>query len=269
MFISKSHSHIPPSNQCFCNYNFYCCCSYNASLPTSFHGHQLQSAACLACICTCSPPALTTSAAASLNAGMGEGGGMGVSSYGGSLNSGQSRRSPFYCGGLCLSFRGIFAQSSAILLHLHRQAVGYIAGALFAIGWWLFIDGMAFNGSVAGKIAVVQTGFEDWLPGIISTLALIIVNLIDRETLNADDFEYSGPSTACKARACAFLGVTMALGSLGGALAVLSLKFIIPGISGDAFYLGQAITLQNFLIFLSSMILWFGRNSHDEGAITL
>ncbi|KAJ1334401.1 hypothetical protein BSLG_007556 [Batrachochytrium salamandrivorans] len=225
------------------------------------------------------PPLLTTSAAASLNAGMGEGGGMGVSSYGGSLNSGQSRRSPFYCGGLCLSFRGIFAQSSAILLHLHRQAVGYIAGALFAIGWWLFIDGMAFNGSVAGKIAVVQTGFEDWLPGIISTLALIMqvvtflayhyVNLIDRETLNADDFEYSGPSTACKARACAFLGVTMALGSLGGALAVLSLKFIIPGISGDAFYLGQAITLQNFLIFLSSMILWFGRNSHDEGAITL
>ncbi|KAH6568909.1 hypothetical protein BASA60_008429 [Batrachochytrium salamandrivorans] len=195
------------------------------------------------------PPLLTTSAAASLNAGMGEGGGMGVSSYGGSLNSGQSRRSPFYCGGLCLSFRGIFAQSSAILLHLHRQAVGYIAGALFAIGWWLFIDGMAFNGSVAGKMP--------------------FVNLIDRETLNADDFEYSGPSTACKARACAFLGVTMALGSLGGALAVLSLKFIIPGISGDAFYLGQAITLQNFLIFLSSMILWFGRNSHDEGAITL
>eukprot|EP00842_Homolaphlyctis_polyrhiza_P002862 jgi/Hompol1/3577/HPOL_006632-RA len=152
---------------------------------------------------------------------------------------------------------------------IHRQLIGYTAGALFALGWWFFIDGIAFNGSKPDMPGKVTIGFEDWVPGIISTIALIIVNLIDRETLSADDFAYSGQNIACKARACAFLGVTLALGSLGGALAVLSLKFIIPNVSGDALYFGKAVTLQNFLIFFSSMILWFGRNSQEDGGIAI
>lgn len=48
---------------------------------------------------------------------------------------------------------------------------------------------------------------------------------------------YDGGSTATKARAFAFFGITLALGAVGGALAVLSLKFIIPGKSADAMYL--------------------------------
>ena len=99
--------------------------------------------------------------------------------------------------------------------------------------------------------------------------------MIDRESLNAEDDHYDGSNVAVKARACAFFGITVALGSLGGALAILSLKYIIPGLSGDEMYLvtifnkGQAITVQNFMIFISSMILWFGRNSHDEGRLMI
>jgi hypothetical protein len=78
---------------------------------------------------------------------------------------------------------------------------------------------------------------EDWIPGILSTFALILVNLIDRESLGADDLAYDGNNVAMKARAFAFFGITVALGSLGGALAILSLKYIIPGLSGDAMYL--------------------------------
>jgi hypothetical protein len=65
--------------------------------------------------------------------------------------------------------------------------------------------------------------FEDCIPGVVSTIALIIVNLIDPETffefnysLSAEDFMYDGSGVAWKARFCAFLGVTMALGSIGG-----------------------------------------------------
>ena len=42
--------------------------------------------------------------------------------------------------------------------------------------------------------------------------------MIDKERLNADEYSYSGGSVASKARACAFFGVTVALGSIGGAL---------------------------------------------------
>lgn len=79
--------------------------------------------------------------------------------------------------------------------------------------------------------------FEDWIPGILSTFALLVVNVIDRESLTADDFSYDGTNVAVKARLCAFGGITIALGSVGGALAILTLKYIIPGFKGDALYL--------------------------------
>jgi Uncharacterised protein family (UPF0220) len=66
--------------------------------------------------------------------------------------------------------------------------------------------------------------------------------MVDRESLTAEDFQYDGSGVAWKARGCAFVGVTMALGSIGGvstnpgALAILSVKYIIPGKLGAALY---------------------------------
>ena len=122
---------------------------------------------------------------------------------------------------------------------------------MFAIGWWLFIDGIAYNHSHPNPSILA---FEDWIPGITSTIALIIVNLIDRHVLSADDYEYGSDGVAWKARAVAFFGVTLALGSIGGALAILTLKYIIPGVHGDGFYLGQTIALQSFFIFIRYLL---------------
>ncbi|TPX57874.1 hypothetical protein SpCBS45565_g08136 [Spizellomyces sp. 'palustris'] len=114
----------------------------------------------------------------------------------------------------------------------------------FAIGWWIFIDGVVFS-STRDPPLPVQIRFEDWIPGVLSTIALII------DMLSADDSSFSGTNVATKARGCAFVGVSMALGALGGALAVTSLKYILPGYKGDAFYFGICIAAQNFLIFVS------------------
>lgn len=176
-------------------------------------------------------------------------------------------RSPFACGACFDSIEAVI-ESLAVMVTPNRKAVtGYTAGFLFALGWWIFIDGAVYNavkGSVPGG-RFNQLAFEDWLPGILSTLALFIVNMIDRESLGADDSLYDGSNVAMKARGCAFAGITIALGSVGGALAILTLKYIIPGFNGDALYLGICITLQNFLIFIGSMVFWFGRNSEERG----
>ncbi|KAI9364412.1 hypothetical protein DFJ73DRAFT_809170 [Zopfochytrium polystomum] len=177
------------------------------------------------------------------------------------IGSGGSR-SAFYC--MCFpALLSSLHDRFASRLPTRTQFVGYLSGGLFAIGWWAFIDGVTFA-STRDPPLPVAIRFDDWLPGILSTLALIVVNLIDKETLNADDFNYSGSNVACKARACAFIGVTMALGSLGGSLAVLSLKYLMTGQTGDGLYFGIAISVQNVLIFLGSMILWFGRNSSES-----
>ncbi|KAI8903042.1 hypothetical protein EDD86DRAFT_250663 [Gorgonomyces haynaldii] len=129
------------------------------------------------------------------------------------------RRNPFYCAG-CFGVLSSWLSAIAGPVLPTRQQ--------FALGWWIFIDACAFNGYLLGQGTkdVLTLSFEDWVPGIVSTLSLVIVNMIDRETLGADDFQCTR-----------------------GALAILSLKYIIPGRQGDAFYLGQGITVQNFLIF--------------------
>ena len=68
------------------------------------------------------------------------------------------------------------------------------------------------------------------------------VNVVDRESLNADDSAYGGSNVAIKARAIAFTGIAMGFGSIGGALAIFILKFLIPGRIGDALYLVSIIS---------------------------
>jgi hypothetical protein len=149
-------------------------------------------------------------------------------------------RSPFVCAGCT---RGFTIPDRLKVIFPSRKAItGYVSGFLFALGWWIFIDGAVYNAYKAQPDGHWQTlAVEDWIPGILSTLALLIVNMIDRESLSADDSAYVGTHVAMKARGFAFFGITMALGSLGGALAILSLKYIMPGLEGDAMYLVSSI----------------------------
>jgi hypothetical protein len=155
-------------------------------------------------------------------------------------NPGGTRyQSPFVCQPCFDSF---FARTAEAFKHYQptrQQITGYLSGFLFALGWWMFIDGAVFNSvKYIPDSNMNVLSFEDWLPGILSSFALIIVNLIDRESLNADDDSY-GDSTnvAMKARGCAFTGMSIAIGSLGGAIAILILKYVMPGVNGDGLYL--------------------------------
>jgi len=140
--------------------------------------------------------------------------------------------------------------------------VGYTSGILFTIGWWFFFDALIYS---KYNNFEVQIGIWDWIPGIISTLALIIINLINQEALRGDgDYdEYSQ-----NAKLCAFIGVSLALAALGSSLTIFIMEYVIPGVEGVVKYCGGAIVIQNFLIFISSMIFWFGRNSEDNDSYT-
>ncbi|KAJ3226269.1 hypothetical protein HK099_005266 [Clydaea vesicula] len=164
-----------------------------------------------------------------------------------SISPNTNNRSAFYCA----SFNSVFKNClpEVPLLTFHRiEIVGYVAGALFALGWWLFIDGVSFAATRSPAVAV-PISFEDFVPGILSTFSLIIVNLINKETLNADDFSFGGNHVAAKARGCAFIGVTMALSAIIGAISIMCVKYVVPGHGGDTLYFGIIIPVQNILIF--------------------
>jgi hypothetical protein len=68
-----------------------------------------------------------------------------------------------------------------------RELLVYLSGALFAIGWWAFADSAIISSSLnkpitnpdlPGDIIPVFISFADWVPGLCSTLGMIIVNLI-------------------------------------------------------------------------------------------
>lgn len=49
--------------------------------------------------------------------------------------------------------------------------VGYTSGILFTVGWWFFFDAVIYSKYNDLKVNI---GIWDWIPGIISTLALIM-----------------------------------------------------------------------------------------------
>ena len=110
--------------------------------------------------------------------------------------------------------------------------------------------------------------FEDWLPGIFSTFALIIINLVDEESLNGSD-DFGSNNVAMKSRAIAFIGATIGLGAIGGALTTTIIKTVLAKKIYQASYLGTTVSVSNFLIFAGSMVLWIGRNSSDENQIRI
>lgn len=48
---------------------------------------------------------------------------------------------------------------------------GYVAGLLFGVGWWLFIDGVAFASHTDSQIPFK---FVQTLPGLLSTLSFLL-----------------------------------------------------------------------------------------------
>ena len=64
----------------------------------------------------------------------------------------------------------------------------------------------------------VHVSFIDWIPGICSTLGLLIVNLIDKERLLAEGAYGGEPSIVWRARLFLFIGFALMAGGLAGSI---------------------------------------------------
>ena len=97
-----------------------------------------------------------------------------------------------------------------------RTAGVYLSGALFAVGFFVFVDAAAYSRAIyAGDVHV---RFVDWIPGICSALGMLVVNSIEKARLSADSYSYSGTGVAWKARLVLFLGFALMAGGLAGSV---------------------------------------------------
>ncbi|CAO1613144.1 unnamed protein product [Jaminaea pallidilutea] len=178
-----------------------------------------------------------------------------------------------------------------------KRSLGiYTSGALFALGWWMFLDAVILssisnrppqppNGGGGGggdggdqplpwDPPVVVTSFADWLPGLCGTLGMIVVNLIDKSLLaeagiggalfgggGGGGLGGGGDITAWRAKLFLFIGFALMAGGLAGSVTVLVVKYIVPGYPE---YYGVANVIQNAALMLSTICLWMAQQTEGE-----
>eukprot|EP00474_Spongospora_subterranea_P008990 CRZ09448.1 hypothetical protein [Spongospora subterranea] len=136
------------------------------------------------------------------------------------------------------------------------QAMCGTAGALCGLGWWLFIDGASYGASISQPILWYFA-----LPGIMSTLAAIILIGIDFESLRGSVF---GGVEVTQARFWFLVSVAIFTGSLILGMFVLITKYSGAENAEIVSWPGISIVLQSFLIYISAILLSAGRNIYGS-----
>ncbi|KAJ3474843.1 hypothetical protein NLI96_g12223 [Meripilus lineatus] len=157
-----------------------------------------------------------------------------------------------------------------ISLGKHRRTVGiYLAGGLFALANWTFLDAAILSAHAHPPFddpqlpPPVHVTFVDWIPGICSLLGMIIVNLIDKDRVRGED-GMGDAAAVWRARLVLFIGFALMAGGLAGSVTVLILKYIIHHYQEQYTYYGYANVSQNVALMLSAIVLWISQSSGGE-----
>lgn len=139
-----------------------------------------------------------------------------------------------------------------------RTGLYYFSGAIFAVGWWIWIDAHAL-----GEYNDDQRKVQGWeyLPGIVCTLALILINLVSWGDLNGTGLD--GESRTRKARIFFFFALLLLFGAMIGGIWIGAARWLAKG-NHDTTYPGVAIIVQMGLILASAMIYRFTKPQEDS-----
>jgi hypothetical protein len=100
----------------------------------------------------------------------------------------------------------------------HRRTVGvYLAGALFALANWTFIDAAVLSAHAPAEESTAHVSFVDWVPGLCTLLGMLVVNVIDKDRVRGED-GFGDPRAVWRARLVLFLGFALMAGGLAGSV---------------------------------------------------
>ncbi|KAJ2936566.1 hypothetical protein H1R20_g519, partial [Candolleomyces eurysporus] len=145
-----------------------------------------------------------------------------------------------------------------------KKTIGvYVAGALFALANWTFLDAAilsAYAKSPWGQPGTddppVHVTFVDWIPGICSLLGYSVVHMIDKDRFREND---GLASAVWMAKLFVFIGLVLMVGGLAGSVTVLVLKYIQGAYPKHFAYYGYASVSQNLVMMLSAGVLWIAQ----------
>ncbi|THU96225.1 UPF0220-domain-containing protein [Dendrothele bispora CBS 962.96] len=149
----------------------------------------------------------------------------------------------------------------------HGRTVGiYVAGALFSIANWIFIDAAILSAHAKvpwGDDPPVHVTFVDWVPGICSLLGYLIICMIDKDRIRGDD-TFGDSRAVWRARLVLFVGFALMAGGLAGSVTVMVLKYVLSDYAEMFKYYGYANVSQNACLMISVIVLWMAQSSTGE-----
>ncbi|GBE88801.1 UPF0220-domain-containing protein [Sparassis latifolia] len=160
----------------------------------------------------------------------------------------------------------------ALNLGKHRRTIGiYLAGGLFALANWTFLDAAVLSAHAHPPYddpqipPPVHVTFVDWVPGICSLLGMLIINLIDKDRVRGEGGLGDGDAHAVwRARLILFIGFAFMAGGLAGSVTVHILKYVMPDYPEQFLYYGYANISQNVALMLSAIALWISQSVSSE-----
>jgi len=146
-------------------------------------------------------------------------------------------------------------------LSAYRDAISTIAGCIFAAGWWIWIDANVSTANwpkdKSGKPPAIL--FYYYIPGIISTLGVFMTNIVSLESLNPASWVFD-ERIGAKVRVWLFLSFIISFSGVAAAIWIMAAVYMPPHNKGND-WPGIALTIQNALIFVSSIFLLGARSS--------
>eukprot|EP01118_Nematostelium_gracile_P012575 TRINITY_DN461_c0_g1_i1.p1 TRINITY_DN461_c0_g1~~TRINITY_DN461_c0_g1_i1.p1 ORF type:complete len:164 (+),score=35.24 TRINITY_DN461_c0_g1_i1:117-608(+) len=147
-----------------------------------------------------------------------------------------------------------------------KSGLTYFAGALFGIGWFLWVDahvstvhfGLS-NADHPDPVPVIKGTY--YLPAIVSSVGLIMMNVINLETLNPYSWVFD-ESIGARVRIWLFLSFSVTIGGLVAAIWIMAAVYMPPNNKGDQ-YPGIALCLSNLCIVFSALFLLFTRSQRS------
>ena len=124
------------------------------------------------------------------------------------------------------------------------------AGALFGAAWLVWIDGVAYASTEYGH--AVDGAY--WVPGILQTVGLLMVNVVNWSLLTEDAGFGDDGGVASKVKAWVFVSFVFSFSGLIGSVWILVQEAQNPSWEGGAVQTAVRCLLQNLFLFGSSLV---------------
>jgi len=142
--------------------------------------------------------------------------------------------------------------------NLRGDIMAYLSGVIFATGWWLWIDAHAWVISINGGNNPTDVTFWHYVPGIVSTLAILLINAISWDDLGGMSFSPAFDDVQGRVRVWFFLSLVIGFSGIIAAIWI-GVEHWLSNADAKYTWPGIVLIFQNVLIFISAVLLRFSR----------